>query len=452
MTPYGYVPWVLIAGFTLLSLAGIAAPLLGRRGSLVLACAAMLFTGFATLAATLVAAKLELGYGVLSGLPALLVWGAALSSALVVLGSYEVYSAWRWGEAVPAVAALIVLGALAIALAGDMLTLYAGWILAAAASYVVVGLAKDSVSAEAAVKYAALGGLASAFLVAGLGLIFAGSGSLQLKPVGEGVFALAAAAFVLTSAGFKIGAVPYHGWVPDVYGNARPMLVAVVSPLAKVVAVILAVKLLDILPSEPSIVALVAGVAAVTMTYGNAAAAVSERPQLILAYSSIAQAGYLVAGLVALKLAPEAARLALLGIALHSLGYVFSKAASFLAIDATGAKTWSNLRGLWRRDPVAALGLTLGLASLLGVPPALGFWGKLYIVLALASYALPLVIVMAANFALGAYYYARMINAVFEAGGSVEARTCWRSVFSLTLGLLSILLGFLPWLGTLAYR
>ncbi len=441
---------VVISGFALLAAAGLAAPLAGRLPSLAAAALSLGYVGLAAIYAALIQpGRTVLGFGVFDSFSALLLAGAAVAMMLAVLGGYEVYSRWGWAEAVPAVACLAVLGVLVLAAAGDLVTLYAGWILAAAATYILIALAKDGVSAEAATKYAMLGGVASLVLVAGLGFMFAGSGSMLLRPATEGVFALAAAAMVLASAGFKIGAVPWHGWVPDVYGNARPLLVAMASAAAKAVAVILAVKVLLNAPATPELLALLASLAAVTMTYGNVAAAASDRPQLVLAYSSVAQAGYLVAGLFALTLGGEAARLALTGLALHTLGYILSKPAAFLALDAVAARTWEELKGSWGREPLATAGMALGLASLLGAPPSLGFWGKLYIVLALAPHSPLLAIVMAVNFAIGAYYYARMISALFMGEGGTPVYTL-RGLASLALGALTFVLGLVPWLGEVA--
>ncbi len=437
----------------LLAASGVAAPLLGKKGSAVVASVATAFTALSMLTVLLTVSnpvQLVLG-GIVDGFTLLVLLGASLTAFAVIVGGYEVYSQWNWGESVPAIVSLALLGAVAIGLSDNVLLLYSGWILGAAATYILIALAKDWISAEAAVKYATLGGIASVTLVIGLGYLFASNGTLALTPVQTSnmVAVLAATALVVAAAGYKMGVVPYHGWVPDVYGNVRPLLVSIAAPLAKAIAVLLLLRVLLAVPSTNTVLALLALLAALTMTFGNVAATVAKRPQQVLAYSSIAQAGYLLAGFTALKLGGIAAQLALIGLALHVLGYMFSKAAAFLALDSAAAASWDQLKGLWRRDPLAAAGLSMGLASLLGMPPALGFWGKLYIVLALAKGALPLALVMAVNFAIGAYYYAKMMNTAFMEGeGKGEATV--RSVASLLLGLLTFILGTIPALGTFA--
>ncbi len=434
---------MLVLGF--LSFAGLASPLVGRRFAAAVSAGAAAYTA---LLYTIVALTDVNGPLLpLDRFSALVVAMAAASIAAVVVGAYEIYSKWEWGESIPAVAALALLGAVALTLSTNVVLLYAAWILGAAATYIIVALSKDEAAGEAAVKYAVLGGIASVLFVAGLGYYYVASKTLDIGVEAAGLYALAAAALVVSSAGFKLGVVPYHGWVPDVYGHVRPFLVAVAAPAAKAIAILVLVRILSSIELSREVTLLLALLAALTMTLGNLAAAAATRPQLVLAYSSIAQAGYLLAGAVGLTLGGAAAALAATGLILHVAGYALSKASAFLALDVAAAKDYTDLHGLWHRDPPAAAGLALSLASLMGIPPTLGFWGKLYIVLSIATAMPSLAILMAANFAIGAFYYSKLIISAMHAGQASREATA-RGIASLVLGVLTVLVGLAPWIAS----
>jgi len=184
---------------------------------------------------------------------------------------------------------------------------------------------------------------------------------------------------VATSVGFKMGVVPFHAWLPDVYGNARPILVAVVASSAKILATLFILKLL--LPpafTVPDIVApMIAALAAVTMTYGNLAALVAPTPQHLLAYSAIAQAGYLLVGFASLAYLPVTLpREAMAGVLLQVVGYVFAKSSAFIALDYYRehcGSSWPCIRGAVKINSYVALAIILSLLILLGIPPSLGF-------------------------------------------------------------------------------
>ncbi len=455
-----YLVVYVIACYAALAFAGIAAPLLGRSVSY----ASSLIASAITMVLMVLIYSSLYGKGVIVfSVPSMTIldrfgvfvlFAASLATLIAVYGTWTPASRWAWSEAVAAIAALLLLGIAVMATTLGYITLYAAWILAAAASYIIVALAKDSISAEAAAKYGIMGGVASTMLVLGLGYLFASTNSSAPTPIAyPGPFLIAASIVTVVAIGYKLGVVPFHGWLPDVYGNARPFLLAIIVPLAKAIGVILLVRLLVPAASiEPQqFFTFLAVLAVVTMTYGNVAALASDNPQKVLAYSSMAQAGYLLAGIAALANLPGLWReAALTGLALQVLGYMLAKASVFLALDyaleGTGTRDWQSLHGLWRRSPLATTGMVLGLASLLGMPPSLGFWGKLYIVLALIEYAPLLVLIMVINFAIGAFYYARLINLAFTPSTEVTGGDDTRTYAALVAGALTLILGLLPWI------
>ncbi|MET1101890.1 MAG: proton-conducting transporter membrane subunit [Pyrodictiaceae archaeon] len=447
-----------------LSVAGLVAPL-GPRSSKAIVLAMLAYSFAATLVLTVFTSRpigLFGGVLVLDKFSLLITAGLTLAILLDAIGSYRVTEGWSAVEALYAVSALIVLGVYAIGFSLNLVTAYAAWILAAAASYIIVALRKDWVSAEAATKYAMLGGLSSTLLVLAIGYLYSATGSISIvsrASYADPLLVAALSVLLITSIGYKMGVVPFQGWLPDVYGNARPLLVAIVAPASKALATLLLIRLVSPIVTSPNTsynlvyFVLASLLAIVTMTYGNVAAVVARNPQLLLAYSSIAQAGYLVVGLAALANLPGLNReYAMMGLALHTLGYMFSKAAGFLALDAALDKVgseWSDIGGFWFRDKPAALGLALALMSLMGIPPFLGFWGKLYLVLAIVAYAPVVAIIMAINFAIAAFYYAKLIYTLFApATPREEIAPDLRSYTALTLSLITLILGLVPWIAS----
>lgn len=365
------------------------------------------------------------------------------------------------GGAFYSILAVTMLGVMSISFSGDVVQIYAAWILAAVSSYVIVGCARDRVAAEAASKYGVMGALATVMILYALLLTAFCRGSLYLGPVARPrayPFYMTAITFLAATAiGFKIGVVPFHAWLPDVYGNARPSLVAVVASLSKLLAAVFIVKLL-ILPvnNYPFVAAVIMAVlAAVTMTYGNIGALTAPTPQLLLAYSAIAQAGYLLVGFTGLSKLPGIDRgAALEGIILHAAGYSLAVLAAFLVLDVLRGEelvSWVEVRGALSSSPLAAAAMGLSLATLAGVPPTAGFWGKLLMAVSVASYAPLLVFIMGVNIAISAYYYFRLLYILVKPEASAPRIRCdIRVCTALIASLAALVLGFLtPLFGSL---
>ena len=444
-------------GFT-----GLVAPLLGPRATRLSLYAAAAATLVSAIYATLYVAPRG-GYVegfsgaiVVDTFTVYMLSTAALVFALAAAATGRIVEYWESGEAFYAVVGLMAMGVIVLGLARALYLVYIAWILAAVSSYVLVALYRDAVSAEAAMKYAVTGAVATILLLLDIVLYSVVKGGLVVSTrlvVSDPLLLTPVVALALIAVGFKMGVVPFHGWLIDVYGNARPLVIAVASAAAKVIAVLLTVKLVaPFAAAAPDVVLWSAAVlAALTMLYGNLGALLTVRdsPQKLLAYSSVAQAGYILAGIAALSKLPgvdNAAAVA--GIALHTSGYALSKLASYLGLErgcSYPCSGWSRLRGLAHRNPVAAAAMLLALSSLTGMPPTLGFWGKLYILIAAVSAAPWLAALLVANFALGAFYYGYMMYQLFQPPESrIRERPGLLEAAALAAALLTILLGLAP--------
>jgi len=360
----------------------------------------------------------------------------ALSSLILlgasVSGLFTLVSSWRAGyewSTVPSLFSLLPLtlfGLFFLAGARDLLVALASWLLVSMISYVIVALPDDEDSRKAAARYIYVGTVATIFLGAWIAANAVVSETAGLSafsvspPIPAGLSALAVI-LLLTAFGFKTGIAPFHWWLPSVYGRADGRVIAIVASVAKLGFIaFLARAFIDsargVALRDAALagdVALILSIAAVaTMTYGNVAAMTPNSLRAVLAYSSIAQVGYILAGLaVAFYLYPVdpgASRLAIAGIAVQTLTYAIAKAplfslAPFIGDDVRG------LRVLYKRR-IASVSAGILLLSLLGVPPLLGFWGKLFLFVPMAKYSLLLLAVSLVNSGISSAYYIRLLR------------------------------------------
>ena len=330
-------------------------------------------------------------------------------------------------EGVPllSLALFSLLGVVGLAYAGTLLMLLASWVLFSAASYAVVALARDRFSAAGAAKYGLMSVASSSLLLLALAALAATTGGLRLAAVGAaGPMLAVVAALSLAAVGFKIGVFPFHAWLPDVYGVSDPLPVSLVSALSKSAAVIAVYKVAQVAAPALGVDWLnLFGLAALlTMTYGNVTALLQRGFQGLLAYSSIAHAGYILVGLSALPLQGEARLLALYGLLMQLIAYSFAKTGLFLLarmLRPAGASPsrLDDLRGLSGADPGSSAAALVLVLSLMGMPPLAGFWGKLYLFLSVVQQAPWLTAAALLNTGIGAAYYARLVKSMyFEAG------------------------------------
>ena len=315
------------------------------------------------------------------------------------------------------------LGMLVLASINDLLMLFIGLELLTFSLYIMAAYLKtDARSVEAGMKYLILGSVSSGFLVYGIALLYGFAGgtgfpALRTALATSGVVPLAAQAglvFVLAGLGFKIAAVPFNFWVPDVYEGAPLPVVALLSVGSKMAGVVALLRVLYgvFLPLQELWAPLLAVLAAATMLYGNLAAIPQTNIKRLLGYSSIGHAGYLLMGLATASPAGMEA------VSYYLLAYFFSNLAVFFVVtaasDPLGGDALDDYAGLSKRSPFLAAVMFVGLLSLAGVPPLAGFAGKLLVLLAAAdSRQLWLVALGAVNVAISLYYYLMIVKRMY---------------------------------------
>ena len=344
----------------------------------------------------------------------------------------------------PEFAALLLTTATGIAFAAsarDLLSAYLAMETVSLPSYVIAGFRRRNPgSQEAALKYAIFGGVASGIMVFGMSLLYGLTGTLDYSGaaaalagpglparagwIHPGFAAVLSSTLILAGFFFKIAAVPFHMWCPDVYEGAPLPFTAYLSVAPKAAGIALILRFLNealpagsILPGG-STALLIGVISAVTMTAGNLAAIHQTGLKRLLAYSSIAHAGYLLMGVSTVNRDGTEATLLYLGI------YVFMNLGAFAAVQAVSEKRGSDalagFRGLGTEDPLTAVLLTVCLFSLAGLPPLAGFIGKFYLFAALlrtggAGFA-ALAVVGILNSVVALFYYARIVAEMFMRG------------------------------------
>jgi NADH-quinone oxidoreductase subunit N len=359
------------------------------------------------------------------------------SVGLVLMSSYGYVE--RFSERRGEFHVLIMLSAVGMMLmaAGtELITLYVALELSTLPLVALAAFGGDRRSSEAGLKYLVLGAIASAVLLYGMTLTFGFTGSTNLEAIavavgnvadGTDVFGipLLAVGIILMVAGFgfKIAAVPFQGWVPDVYEGSPLPVTAFLSVASKAAgfAVIIRVFFTAFESLEVDWALLFAGIAAVSMTIGNLVAIAQTNVKRLLAYSTIAHAGYMLVGLAAVASRTTDNVSIGSGTLLFYLGaYAVTNLAAFFAIMAIMERTRSELiesfAGMSQRAPWLALALSIALLSLTGIPPTVGFMAKLFVFGAAIKADLAwLVALGAVNSVISAYFYLRVIRVMYLA-------------------------------------
>ncbi len=381
---------------------------------------------------------------------------------LVILASTDYVSKFEHfqGEYY-ALVMLSALGMMLMAATTDLISIYVALELTGISLYVLVGFLKDDKSSEASLKYLLLGAIASAVMLYGMALIFGLTGKTQLGEIAQAIQGLSAQnippalslgiVLLIAGFGFKIAAVPFQMWVPDVYEGAPTPITAYLSVASKAAgfAVILRVffsafSLPDWLSLNWGLIFAVLSV--ISMTLGNIAAIPQNNIKRMLGYSSIAQAGYPMVGLATLGFSPAADVAGQSVILFFLVSYALTNLGAFIAIIAISNKLNSDLipdySGMGKRAPVLAMALTLCLISLIGMPPAAGFMAKFYLFSAAVRYDLLwLVVIAVLNSVISAYYYLRVVKVMWFGQPASEEKA--PSSVSLRLALLLSCLGVL---------
>ncbi|MDQ4105897.1 MAG: NADH-quinone oxidoreductase subunit N [Actinomycetota bacterium] len=307
------------------------------------------------------------------------VWAVILLSPTTaltaVLARVEVRDTDREGT-VYSLLVFALLGALVLAGAGDVMFLVLGVLLSSLATFALVAYPRDDRATEAALKYFVFGSVTGAVMIFGLTYWFGVTGSTYLSELGRLDGASLAAAFgfvaMLVGLGYKASLVPFHFWAPDAYDGGPVSVAAFLSVVPKVGGIFALAQVVRDLPAGATAWPLVvAGLAALTMTYGNLAALVQVNVVRLLAYSSIAQSGYFLLGVVALG----QSGLAVSSLVLFAAAYAAMNLGAFTIALFVG-RDLRSFTGLGRARPAAGAAMVIFLISLVGIPPLAGFVGK----------------------------------------------------------------------------
>jgi len=355
--------------------------------------------------------------------------GLVIGAALLIL--LLAYPYWREGQGrQPEVFCLLLLlatlGAAALAACGSFISLFLGLETMTLAMIGMIAFARERPQAEeAALKYLILSGLSSAFLLLGMGLVALASGSLALQqPNGTGPLFTAGVAMLLIAAGFKLSVVPFHIWVPDIYAGAPAPAGAYVSVVPKIAVLAVIIRLVGAADTAmaPGVVEAMTLCAVLSMLIGNLLALLQDNIKRILGYSSIAHLGYL---LVAILAAGAIGRIAVL---FYLVTYALTMIVAFGVVAVLSdaeqpddADRLPALAGLFWTRPVLAAIMTLALLSLAGIPPAIGFIAKMYIMAAGIHTALWWLIgTMVVSSVIGLFYYLNIIIVMAQRPGTAE--------------------------------
>ena len=342
-------------------------------------------------------------------------------TTVVILTSYEYMAVQqiRAGEYY----ALILFGAVGMSLmssAVELVLIFIALEISSISTYVLAGFRRhEATSSESSVKYFLLGSFATAFFLYGVALMFGATGSTNISTIEDvlrsgqiPLLAYAGVALMFVGLGFKVAAAPFHVWTPDVYEGAPSPVVGFMStaPKAAVFAVLLRIMFEA---NAPGRIGLIWVVAALSMTIGNLGALVQDNIKRLLAYSSIAHAGYLLVAFAALPNNGIPAAM------FYTASYAAMNVGAFAVISHFGGAgeryvTLEDYSGLGRRSPLLAATLTIFLLSLIGIPITGGFFAKFYVFsAALQANLVGLVIIGVLNSAVGAYYYLRIIVVMY---------------------------------------
>ena len=399
----------------------------------------------------------------LGGIFALVTVGVTLA---VTVASFD-YQKSQSNPVYYSLLAFTALGMVLLAYSQDLLMLFVSWELMSLPTYVLAGFNKTRQSNEASVKYAIIGAMSSAVILYAISLAYGLTGSTQISVVVQlftsNPSALAGVATLLFVAGFgfKMSIVPFHMWIPDAYEGAPTTVSTLLAAATKkagfiaAIRVLLAIVTISVVAGSVFTLANVfAALALVTMTVGNISALTQKSMTRLLAYSSIAQAGYMLIGFVAFSNAPgtTAASLGLTGTIFHVINHAAMKGVAFLAAALVVLQLkradLGAYDGLGKRMPITAFTLTVAFLGLAGVPPLSGFWSKLILILSVANgpYAwLALAAILNSAFSLG--YYAWIVKRMYldegESSDKVKEPFWFVLVFAVLVGLI-IGIGLFP--------
>ena len=350
--------------------------------------------------------------------------------AIVLMSTLTLVYGWSYlreralykGE-IPVLVLFATAGMMMMVSAGSLLMVYLGLELLALCSYALVAADRENGKAtEAAMKYIVLGSLASGLLLYGMSLVYGATGSLQLDVIhaaidgsGERTLLLTGTVFMVAGVAFKLGAAPFHMWLPDVYQGATAPIALFISSAPKLAAFGMAWRLLEtgVGPLSEEWRWLLAGLAAISLVVGNLMAIAQANLKRMLAYSTVSHIGFLLMGLASGDERGYAAAL------FYAIVYALMSTAAFGAIIALSrqgfeAENIDDFKGLNARNPWMAGLVLCVMVSLAGIPPFLGFWAKLMVLgAAVQGGMLWLALLGVICAVIGAFYYLRVIKVMY---------------------------------------
>src|SRR5512139_2223821 len=365
------------------------------------------------------------------------------------------------------------LGIMLMISANNLLVIYLGLELQALSLYALVALRRDDArSSEAAMKYFVLGALASGFLLYGMSMLYGGSGTLDINELARRVATGQVASrlslvlgvvFVIAGLAFKLGAVPFHMWVPDVYQGAPTPVTLLIGSAPKLAIFAVAYRILveGLLPLSVDWQKMLIVLAVASLVLGNLTAIAQTNLKRMLAYSTIAQMGFMLLAMLSgvTKGDPAATATAYSAAMFYVITYALTTLGTFgvillLARAGFEAEEIADLKGLNRRSPWYAFVMLLLMFSLAGIPPTVGFYAKLVVLQALLGDGLQggmvWLAIIAVMFSLvGAFYYLRVVKTMYfdeppaGAPAPIAATTDMRVALSIN-GALVLVLGILP--------
>ena len=380
------------------------------------------------------------------------------ASTLAVIGSldYNEHANLRRFE-FPVLILFATVGMMVMAGASNLMTLYVGLELQSLSIYVLAAFARDELrSTEAGLKYFVLGSLASGLLLYGISLVYGFSGTMQFDklattladPTKVSAGLIVGIVFIVAGLAFKVSAVPFHMWTPDVYEGAPTPVTLLMGTAPKVAAMALLVRAMatpfgHLLGQWQQLIVLVS---IASMLLGSLAAIGQRNIKRLMAYSSIGHMGYVLIGLAAGT--PAGIR----GVLIYLVTYVFMNAGTFACIIAMrrrgkSLEQVSDLGGLGKTDPVMAMWLTVVMFSMAGIPPFAGFWGKYFIFSAAVQSGMwALAVIGVLTSVIGAFYYIRIIKVMyFDAPEEAfDARPASLSTLAAVTGLFTTLFFVFP--------
>ncbi|MFC7734392.1 NADH-quinone oxidoreductase subunit NuoN [Roseomonas sp. GCM10028921] len=390
---------------------------------------------------------------------------ARFAKVLILLGAASgLMLALDWNEKqgiarfeFPILVLFSTIGMMVMVSASDLITLYIGLELLSLSLYVIASFDRDNErSAEAGLKYFVLGALASGLYLYGASLTYGFSGSTNFAAIGSAVSGeegaslglLVGVTFVIAALAFKISAVPFHMWTPDVYEGAPTPVTAFFASAPKVAAVSLLVRVLadpfaDLAAQWQGVIWLAS---MGSMILGSLAAIRQQNIKRLMAYSSIGHIGYALMGLVV------ATDTGLRGVMLYMAIYLVMNAGVFAVLvsmrrQGRSLERVEDLAGLGRTDPAMAIAMVVFCFSMAGIPPLAGFFSKLYVFLAAVQegyWVLATVGVLTS--VIGAYYYLRIIKVMYfdTPAGALDPRSASASVILAGAGLFNLLFFLFP--------